>query len=95
MRTYALPPAAVCYKVIGPFDDQTLPGGLTREHRLKPGVWAVIDLSCGNLHFTWDDGEGGDQLLVGPRRFVIPPEIPHYISALCDISLTISFFRPD
>lgn len=52
-------PRLETYRSIGPFDSETLPKGLLREHRLKPGSWARLSVHSGSVNFHWDDVSGG------------------------------------
>ena len=42
------PQTPVRYKRTAVFDENTLPAGLRREHRTKPGVWGVIRVLDGD-----------------------------------------------
>ncbi|MEO7410774.1 MAG: DUF1971 domain-containing protein, partial [Sphingomicrobium sp.] len=39
------------YKSTPVFDEKTLPAGLRKEHRTKPGVWGVIRMLEGRLRY--------------------------------------------
>lgn len=95
MRPDTLPPGATCYKTVGPFDAVTLPDGLKREHRLKPGAWGLLTLLEGEIAFVWDDAEGGEVLLQAPTTIVIPPELPHHLRQSGAFRLSIGFHRTD
>ena len=92
-RPGVLPPGAACYRRIGPFDRQNLPSGLLHEHQLKEGVWGVVTLVSGSMHFIWDDVDGGELVISAPDSLVIPPETPHHVAANGDFSLEIEFYR--
>ena len=86
-----LPRDSEPYRTIGPFNPATLPAGLTAEHRLKPGVWALVELTQGAIEFLWDDAKGGRHTLSAPAALVVPPEVAHHVETQSDFSLTISF----
>ena len=88
-----LPLGSVAYRTIGPFGAESLPAGLRAEHRLKEGTWGVLDLSEGSLRFVWDDEEGGEDRLVAPVRFVVPPQVLHHVEGDGPFELTIAFHR--
>jgi len=44
-------PAGAPYKRTSVFDENTLPPGLRREHRTKPGVWGIIRVLDGRLRY--------------------------------------------
>ena len=47
----AQPSAVLPYKRTSVFDEDTLPAGLRREHRTKPGVWGVIRVLDGRVRY--------------------------------------------
>ena len=66
-RMPELPARASEYKRTATFTEETVPGGLLRDHRTKPGVWAKIVVETGRLAYT----------LESPRRtFMLTPEYP-------------------
>ena len=89
----ALPAGAACYKRIGPFDEDSLPAGLLREHRLKDDVWGVLTIVDGAIGLAWDDAEGGEIELAARSKLVIPPAVPHHLTVRGPFSLTIEFHR--
>lgn len=95
VRPTELPADAQCYRVVGPFDADSLPDGLKAEHRLKAGVWGLLTLSEGSIAFAWDDEDGGETILHAPATFVVPPEIAHHLRLLGPFQLTIGFHRAD
>lgn len=93
MRPQTLPPGAVLYKTVGPFDADSLPDGLKRAHRLKAGAWGLLTLQKGEIAFVWDDADGGEILLSAPATIVVPPEIPHHLRLAGPFRLSIGFHR--
>ena len=87
-----LPAGAAEYKRTGTFTEQTVPGGLLREHRTKPGVWAKIVVEAGRLEYT----------LEAPRRSftlapdfpgVSPPTAPHHVTPAGPVRFHVEFLR--
>lgn len=93
VRAATLPVGAECYRMIGPFDADSLPSGLRAVHRLKLGTWGLIELAEGAIAFVWDDELGGSDSLSAPARLVVPPEVPHHVESAGPFSLTIGFYR--
>lgn len=89
----ALPAAVKPYFTAGPFDETGLPAGLRETHRLKPGVWGLLELTAGDVMFCWDDGGGGQHLLSAPAQMAIPPETPHHLDVTGPLRLTVTFHR--
>ena len=92
-RPSCLPPEVEPYRTIGPFDAETLPAGLRRTHSLKEGSWGRIDLLSGELTFTWEDDQGGEERLCAPAELVVPPQAAHHVEPAGQIELTITFYR--
>lgn len=92
-RPGVLPPGAVCYRRIGPFDQHSLPAGLLREHQLKEDVWGVVTMLAGSIGFTWDDARGGTIDFRAPESLTIPPAVPHHVTATGPFTLEIEFYR--
>jgi tellurite resistance-related uncharacterized protein len=88
-----LPLGSTAYRMIGPFDAQTLPAGLRAEHRLKEGAWGLLALTHGSIRFVWDDEQGGVDELVAPVQFVVPPQVLHHVEGDGPFELTIAFHR--
>jgi tellurite resistance-related uncharacterized protein len=89
----ALPPGSEPYRTIGPFDAQSLPQGLRKEHRLKQGAWGLLVLTAGSLRFAWDDEAGGAEDLAAPASLVVPPQVLHHVEGEGPFELTITFYR--
>lgn len=89
----ALPDGLEAYRSIGPFDAESLPKGLRAEHNLKPGTWALVELTEGSLRFVWDDEEGAAEGLVAPASLVVPPEVLHHVEGDGPFAMEIAFFR--
>lgn len=89
----ALPDGVAAYRSIGPFDAESLPKGLRAEHNLKPGTWAVVELTEGSLRLVWDDEEGGAVDLAAPASLVVPPEVLHHVEREGPFALRIAFYR--
>jgi cupin 2 domain-containing protein len=91
-----VPADLVELRVIGPFDRNTLPQGLLREHRLKPDRWGHLRLQRGAVRFVWDDDTGIIETLAAPATLLVPPEVPHHLEFDDDFLLEIAFLqRPE
>ena len=51
------PTVAQAYGCTPVFDENTLPAGLRRAHRTKPGVWGVIRVLEGRLRYCVLDSD--------------------------------------
>lgn len=93
MHPHTIPATAVRYKTVGPFDLDSLPDGLEREHRLKEGTWGSLTILAGQIAFVWDDEQGGEVVVETPATIVIPPEVPHHLRPSGPVLLEIGFHR--
>ena len=81
---FSLPPGATTYRTIGPFDGDSLPKGLLREHRLKELTWGRLRVLSDEIRFVWDDGGGTPDSFIARANtiVVIPPTVPHHLELL-------------
>lgn len=89
-----MPESARCYRLIGPFEADTVPAGLLRRHDLKPGVWGLLRIVAGAVRFRWDDEAAGSRLLVAGDTMLVPPTVPHHLEIEGPVTLTIAFHAP-
>ena len=86
----ALPDGVTPYRETPTFDEGTIPPGLTRDHRTKPGVWGRIVVASGRLAYT-----------LGDRTWVlrpgvdgwIPPDTAHRVEPVGDVRFKVVFLR--
>lgn len=86
------PPAPVPYKRTDIFDENTLPAGLRREHRTKPGVWAVIRVLEGQLRYQVLEPTCEALILEPGRPGLVRPEEPHLVEPLGHIRMQVEFY---
>lgn len=87
----APPPSATPYKRTPVFDENTLPSGLRREHRTKPGVWGIIRVLDGRLRYQVLDPVSETILEPGRPGLVIPDQ-PHLVEPLGFMRMQIEFY---
>ena len=77
------------YKVTPVFDEYSLPAGLRREHRTKPGVWGIIRVLDGQVRLV----KAAEVLVLTPERpGLVEPEEPHWVEPLGRIRMQVEFF---
>jgi tellurite methyltransferase len=71
----SIPPGHVLTRQLR-FDSTSVPEGLLKEHRLKPGVWGRLRVLKGRALFY-----GGEEIqeIPAPGGVIIPPEMEHRI----------------
>jgi tellurite resistance-related uncharacterized protein len=87
----AAPTATKPYKSTAVFDETTLPAGLRREHRTKPGAWGVIRVLEGRLRYQVLD-PNSEVILEPGRPGLILPEQPHLVEALGPMRMRVEFY---
>lgn len=92
-----LPPGAAPYRRTDEFTELTIPDGLKRAHRTKPGVWAKIIVEEGKLRFVRESEQSGSpgraRVLRASAFAVVPPEAPHHVEAVGPVRFYVEFWR--
>jgi tellurite methyltransferase len=83
-----LPEGLAHARTAGPFDQDTLPAGLRREHRVAARTWGVLRVLEGALTFEM---LGAKRRMVAGDEQPIPPEVPHLLSLDGDVRLEVDF----
>jgi tellurite resistance-related uncharacterized protein len=82
------------YKVTPVFDEYSLPAGLRREHRTKPGVWGIIRILRGQVRLV----KANDVSVLTPDQpGLVEPEEAHWVEPIGPIKMQVEFFdrKPD
>ena len=87
-----LPPGLVPYRRTPVFDENTIPAGLLREHRTRPGTWGVITVLGGRLRFRLLDPPSEAVLSAGDQR-IVAPEQPHEVAPDGPVKFYVQFCR--
>lgn len=85
-----LPSGLAPYSRTPLFDQDSLPAGLTREHRTKAGVWALIHVVEGRLLYRILTPREERTLSPGTPGVVVP-EQPHEVEPLDDVRFYVEF----
>lgn len=89
-----LPAGLKAYKRTPIFDQDTLPAGLRREHRTKPGVWALIHVIEGRLRYRILEPFSEVQLVPG-RPGVVHPAQLHEVEPVGAVRMYVEFHAAD
>ena len=82
------------YKCTPEFDENTLPAGLRREHRTKPGVWGVIRVLEGRLRYRVLDPVA-ETILDADHPGLVLPDQPHLVEPLGAVRMRVEFYDRD
>ncbi len=88
----AIPSGLTAYKTTPVFTEETVPAGLTSEHRTKAGVWGVIHVLSGSLRFRAPDRQE-DKLLSPEVKGLVEPEVTHWVTPQGPVCFFIEFWR--
>ncbi|RYG33408.1 MAG: DUF1971 domain-containing protein [Burkholderiales bacterium] len=84
-------PRSIPYKCTPVFDENTLPAGLRKEHRTKPGVWGIIRVLEGRLRYHVLAPVSETTLDADRPGFVLPGQ-PHFVEPLGPVRLQVEFY---
>lgn len=74
------------------FDENTLPTALQQEHNTKAGVWGIIRVLEGQLHYTILDPPS-EHILTPDNPGPILPEQKHFVTALWPMRMQVEFYN--
>jgi tellurite resistance-related uncharacterized protein len=82
-------------RTAGPFDPETLPPGLLKDHRVADGIWGCLCVLEGSVWFSMD-GDPPVTVRVGAgERQPIPPGVAHALRPDGPFRLTVEFLARD
>ena len=82
------------YKCTPVFNETTLPAGLRREHRTKPGVWGIIRVLSGRVRYRVLDPLS-DTVLDPDNPGLVLPDQPHLVEPLGVVRMQVEFYDHD
>lgn len=86
-----LPAELQIVRTAGPYDLETLPAGLRREHRVAAGTWGLLRVIEGTVELR--DGDRPSDVPTAPHRrcAAIPPGVPHELHVDGPFSVAVDF----
>lgn len=75
----ALPAGVNAYGRSPDFTPESLPERLQAFHSTKAGVWGLIHVLEGSLHFRLEAPRKGERTASAGETIVIEPEVPHRV----------------
>lgn len=73
------------------WDEETVPAGLLREHRVPPGRWGVLRVHSGAIRFLLGEGPASVRVVEAGSSQGIPPEVPHRLERIGPVTVTLDF----
>lgn len=80
------------YKRTPVFDENSLPAGLRREHRTKPGVWGIIRVLEGRVRYRVLD-PASEMILEPGHPGLVRPDEPHRVEPLGPMRMQVEFYN--
>ncbi len=86
-----LPATVRPYRRTPEFTESTIPDGLLRDHRTKPGVWGVIHVLEGALEYQIVEPEPEQHVLTPQHPGIIEPAMRHAVRATGPVRFYVEF----
>jgi tellurite methyltransferase len=88
-----MPEGHAPYQRTPQFTESSIPSGLLRHHKTKPGVWARVVVERGKLEFYEGDEHAPRQIATPSQPCVILPEVEHRVAPVGEVAFTVEFWR--
>lgn len=88
-----LPEDAAAYDRTRTFDEASVPAGLRRSHRTKPGVWGVIRVLEGELAYRILEPALEEHVLSPGVDGIVEPGVPHEVEPRGAVRFYVEFCR--
>ena len=88
-----LPAGLAVVRTLGPFDEETVPPGLRRAHRIPAGTWGLLRVRAGSLELRMDTAPPTERRLVGGDCHPIPPGVDHDVTTSGPVQLQVELLR--
>jgi tellurite resistance-related uncharacterized protein len=79
-------------RVAGPFDADSLPAGLRRDHRVADSVWGCLQVESGSVWFSMRTEPPLEARLEAGARQPIPPGVAHALTVEGPVRLAVAFY---
>ena len=96
MTRPCMPDGLVLVRTTDVFDQDSVPAGLLRAHRVADGVWARLVVHTGAVTFVFDDEADHPIAVSSGESVVIPPARQHHVELDGPATFAVEFHRlPD
>lgn len=75
------------------FDNDTVPAGLLRAHRVAAGIWGRLVVHTGTVTFVFEDEPDTPVSVGAGDAVIIPPARPHHVELDGPASFAVEFHR--
>lgn len=91
--TDRIPDGFVLVRTTEVFDNQTVPAGLLRAHRVADRVWGRLVVHSGSVHFMFEDEPDAAAVVKAGETLVIPPARLHHVELDGPATFAVEFYR--
>lgn len=74
------------------FDNESIPAGLLRVHRIAAGTWGRLVVHSGSIRFVFEDDPDDEITVAAGQGIVIPPASPHRVRLSEQASFAVEFY---
>ncbi len=89
----ALPEGLSLVRTTPLFDQDSVPAGLRRAHKVADDVWGRLVVSAGSLVFVFEDQPGAPLAVAAGEHVIIPPGRPHHLEFDGEASFVVEFHQ--
>ena len=88
-----MPEGYAAYKRTPQLTQDSIPAGLLRHHRTKPGVWGRIVVERGALELYEGEEREPHQLVTPGSSWLILPEVEHRVAPAGEVTFYVEFWK--
>ncbi|MFV0527040.1 MAG: DUF1971 domain-containing protein [Acidimicrobiales bacterium] len=90
---YRIPDGFVLARTTDVFDNDTVPAGLLRAHRVADSVWGRLVVHEGTVRFVFEDRPDAPVTVTAGGAVVIPPARLHHVALDGPARFAVEFHR--
>ncbi|MEZ5246019.1 MAG: DUF1971 domain-containing protein [Acidimicrobiales bacterium] len=91
--TDRIPDGFVLARTTDVFDNDTVPAGLLKAHRVADSVWGRLVVHAGSVRFVFEDEPDAAAVLKAGETLVIPPARLHHVELDGPATFAVEFHR--
>lgn len=91
--TGRIPDGFILARTTGEFDNDTVPAGLLKAHRVADSVWGRLVVRSGSVGFVFEDNHGAETMVHAGETMVIPPGRLHHVELDGPATFLVEFYR--
>ena len=93
MSHHELPGGSELVRTTDLFDNDTVPAGLLRAHRVADGIWGRLVVHAGIVGFVFEHEPHQRHVIAAGESIVIPPARPHHVELDGPATFAVEFYR--